>query len=110
MAVSYWTLSLIRVMVGHLFNASAQEVRKKEVSNDVMNVGNWSVGDCILARFNMNFSIHTDNNGNAMQIMVPPTAIAGNDNRSHCSKVYGETQSLSLSWNEIQKNEPGEIE
>ena len=105
MAAIYWALCLFMSMAFEFLTVSSHNLDNTKLSNDGMDVINWSVGDCILARFNMTFSVYTDNEGNATNITLPSTAIVAKNNRSHCSKVDGERQSLSLSWNERQEND-----
>ena len=66
-------------------------------------VGLWSMGDCILAKFSMKFFVPLDNVENAVNedlvIEVPSTAKVMNDDKEHkCSNNTKRDQKLTLFW------------
>ena len=74
-----------------------------------MEIGSWHVGDCILAKFAMTFTIFetsAKDKRNATQITLPDTAIAKQDkNGTQCSKDLQKEQILELTWTGKQKND-----
>ena len=55
MAVIHLTTCVLLLAAGTVFSTSAQlETRE---SNDEGEVGNWTVGDCIMAKFSMEFTV-----------------------------------------------------
>ena len=55
MAVMHWTLLFVLLTAGAVFSTSPILNTSGEIHE--MNIGNWSVGDCILAKFAMNFTV-----------------------------------------------------
>ena len=51
MAVLHWTLYLVVLTAREFFIVSSESLEKE------VEVGNWTVGDCILAEFAMEFSV-----------------------------------------------------
>jgi len=103
MAVMHWTLLFVLLTAGAVYSTTPILNKSGEIHE--MNIGNWSVGDCILAKFAMNFTIHTEK-GNASSISLPTSAVAQKDNNGTlCSKDATKVQTLTLSWKEPQKND-----
>ncbi len=69
-------------------------------------VGNWTVGDCILAQFAMELTAHPPNRTNVteppLRLTVPVTAKADRD-QSNCN-LPDDKQTLTLSWSEKAGN------
>lgn len=111
MTVIHLTSCLMVLTAGIFPSASAKGLDGKAVTNYKMDAGNWSVGDCILAQFAMEFTVHTDEaKKNATKLIsLPSTAKAEKDDKGHphCSNETGKYQSLSLSWKERQLNITG---
>ena len=66
-------------------------------------VGLWSMGDCILAKFSMKFFVSLENLENAandiLEIKVPSTANVMNHDKEHqCSNNTKRDQKLTLFW------------
>jgi len=102
MAVMYWA-TCIALLASSTVSSTAPQVKNLKVEDE--NVGNWSVGNCILAKFAMNFTIYPEG-GNGSTIILPTSAIADKDqNGTLCSKDIKKVQTLTLSWNEDQKND-----
>jgi len=65
--------------------------------------GNWSVGDCILASFNLSLTIYPNNTNTNSSIVVttsPKKAKAIKDEK----QCGNDTQTLALSWSDTLKN------
>jgi len=104
MAVIHWRIGFVLLAAGTVFSTSS-ELDTKEHNDDV-EVGNWTVGDCIMAKFSMEFTINTGNKGNYSKISLPPSAVAAKDNNGTlCSKDINKVQTLTLSWKEKQQND-----
>ena len=54
MAVIHWTTIVVLLAAGTVFSTST-ELNKN--SDDDPDVGNWTVGDCIMAKFSMDFTV-----------------------------------------------------
>ena len=54
MAVMYWA-TCIALLASSTVSSTAPQVKNLKVEDE--NVGNWSVGNCILAKFAMNFTV-----------------------------------------------------
>lgn len=69
-------------------------------------VGNWTVGDCIMAQFAMELVAHLPNSTNVtvppLHLLVPVGAKA-DQNQANC-KLDQDRQSLSLSWTDRAVN------
>jgi len=104
MAVIHWTTIVVLLAAGTVFSTST-EMNKD--SGDDPDVGNWTVGDCIMAKFSMEFTINTGKGkANVSKITLPHTAIATKDNNGTlCSKDIQKVQTLTLSWKEKQEND-----
>jgi len=104
MAVNHLTTCVLLLAAGTVFSTLAQlEARQ---SNDEGEVGNWTVGDCIMAKFSMEFTINTGKKGNYSKISLPASAIAAKDNNGTlCSKDIKKVQTLTLSWKDKQHND-----
>ena len=65
-------------------------------------VGHWSVENCILAKFGMNFTLRPDlkNRNKTRAVKVSPQAIADND-KGFCGNT---TQELRLHWYDPETN------
>ena len=66
----------------------------------------WRVGDCILARFEMNITIHTDqeNANKTITIKIPKTAKV-NNKASKCGNITkNDDQTLVLNWKDNHLN------
>jgi len=102
MAVMYWAI-LVALLASGAVSSTSPTVDTVNVNEE--KVGNWSVGDCILAKFAMNFTIYPEG-GNGSTITLPPSAIADKDDKgSLCTSDVKKVQTLSLSWKEKQKND-----
>jgi len=102
MAVIQWALCLVMLTAGTVYSTSP--IKDTTGAIHEINTGNWSVGDCILAKFAMEFTIHAEK-GNASKIALPTSAVAQKDNNGTlCSKDIKKVQTLTLSWKEPQKN------
>jgi len=104
MAVTmYWPACFALLATGAVSSMSPT-VSVRNV-NDSEQVGNWSVGNCILAKFAMNFTIYP-NGSDGTTITLPPSAVADNtDNKTLCSTDMKKVQTLTLTWTEKQKND-----
>jgi len=104
MAVIHWTIGFVLLAAGTVLSTSS-ELHTKGLNDDV-EVGNWTVGDCIMAKFSMEFTINTGDKGNYSKISLPPSAVAAKDNNGTlCSKDINKVQTLTLSWKEAQQND-----
>lgn len=102
MAVMYWAMC-ITLLASSAVSSSSPQVENINVNDG--SVGNWSVGNCILAKFAMNFTIYPEG-GNGSTINLPTSAVADKDqNGTLCSTDVKNVQTLTLSWNENQKND-----
>lgn len=94
----------LSLMTGTVLSTSQNSINL-HINEDAVDVGNWTVGDCILAKFAMDFTIYTKN-GYSSKIRLPSSAIAARDkNGTLCSKDVQKKQTLILSWNEAQKKQ-----
>jgi len=85
--------------------STSHNFEDSHIHEDAVDIGNWTVGDCILAKFAMDFTIHTDK-GNGTKMSMPSSALATKDNNgTMCSKDVKKEQTLILSWKEPQKND-----
>jgi hypothetical protein len=65
--------------------------------------GTWSVGDCILAQFNMDFNLVLDKSKpNITTTMTIPTEAKVIKEKSKCD---GKEQRLTIGWKDPQKND-----
>jgi len=102
MAVMYWAMC-ITLLASSAVSSSSPQIENINANNG--SVGNWSVGNCILAKFAMNFTIYPEG-GNGSTINLPTSAVADKDqNGTLCSTDVKNVQTLTLSWNENQKND-----
>jgi len=102
MAVMYWAMC-ITLLASSAVSSSSPQVENINANDG--SVGNWSVGNCILAKFAMNFTIYPEG-GNGSTINLPTSAVADKDqNGTLCSTDVKNVQTLTLSWNENQKND-----
>merc|ERR1719434_57762 len=100
MAVMYWAMC-ITLLASSAVSSSSPQIENINANNG--SVGNWSVGNCILAKFAMNFTIYPEG-GNGSTINLPTSAVADKDqNGTLCSTDVKNVQTLTLSWNENQK-------
>lgn len=58
MAVIHLTTCFVLLAAGTVLSTSAQLDNKG--SNDDAEVGNWTVGDCIMAKFSMEFTVSSN--------------------------------------------------
>lgn len=104
MAVIHLTTCFVLLAAGTVLSTSAQ--LENRGSNDDAEVGNWTVGDCIMAKFSMEFTVNTGKKGNFSKISLPASAVASPDNNGTlCSKDIKKVQTLTLSWKEKQQND-----
>lgn len=104
MAVIHLTTCFVLLAAGTVLSTSAQLDNRG--SNDDAEVGNWTVGDCIMAKFSMEFTVNTGKKGNFSKISLPASAVASPDNNGTlCSKDIKKVQTLTLSWKEKQQND-----
>jgi len=102
MAVMYWAMC-ITLLASSAVSSSSPQIENINANDG--SVGNWSVGNCILAKFAMNFTIYPEG-GNGSTINLPTSAVADKDqNGTLCSTDVKNVQTLTLSWNENQKND-----
>jgi len=93
----------ITLLASSAVSSSSPQI--KNINANDGSVGNWSVGNCILAKFAMNFTIYPEG-GNGSTINLPTSAVADKDqNGTLCSTDVKNVQTLTLSWNENQKND-----
>lgn len=104
MAVIHLTTCFVLLAAGTVLITSAQ--LENRGSNDDAEVGNWTVGDCIMAKFSMEFTVNTGKKGNFSKISLPASAVASPDNNGTlCSEDIKKVQTLTLSWKEKQQND-----
>lgn len=81
----------------------SEDAKKGDTKDPIdSDTGNWTVGDCILAQFAIDITLHpnaTDKN-ETLTLAVLPRAKA-DESQNNCKN---ETQSLSLDWSEQEKN------
>ena len=65
-------------------------------------VGNWTVGQCIMAQFAMELTLRPDanNKNTTLDVKVSPKAVADADQK-YCGNV---TQNLNLHWHDQESN------
>ena len=62
-------------------------------------LGNWAVGDCILAQFNLNITIHIDpkDDNKTLTVKIPKDAQV-DKKKSKCGEKKNDDQLLVLHW------------
>ena len=78
-----------------------------EAALEAADVGNWTVGKCIMAQFAMEFTLRPEaiNPNKTVLVKVGPRAKADKDQK-YCGNT---TQELNLHWYDAQRNNTAEL-
>jgi len=71
-------------------------------SNTTSDVGEWKVGNCLMAGFALQINIGADNNATTQTSFVVPENAAVNADQAQCGNA---TNTLELSWSETAPND-----
>jgi len=84
------------------FLATMASVSADEVPGDI---GNWTVGDCILVQFSLDIALRPDeaNTSDVVKVSLPLWAKADKD-QSQCQYEGGNEQHLALFWQNLAHN------
>jgi len=101
------------VIISLLLAAAAKAVVTENVaftSNQMLgdedaDIGNWTVGNCILAQFAMEITLHPNKtNPNATTVIEVPRHAQVDEIASNCNENGNTTQDLSLFWTDRELN------
>ena len=82
--------------------ALSEDVRPPLRSNTTSDVGEWKVGNCLMAGFALQINIGADNNATAQTAFVVPNDAAVKGDQDQCGN---DTNSLELTWSERAPND-----
>merc|ERR1712117_943025 len=75
------------------------------LSDEDADIGNWTVGNCILAQFAMEITLHPNKpNPNATTVIEVPRHAQVDEIASNCNENGNTTQDLSLFWTDRELN------